>query len=149
MTKHQLEVLIGQLNDAAQVVPTSCPFLRNLLVAKSLLSKPHHFTGLNKGCCADLALLSSFFDSWNRLGLFCYLLWALPLLQTSKVPGAVGHMRTAPSIGSRSFGLTYGNPLTLLPRSSFPSWWLLQFGVTAGNSPNYISIETTRPLSWY
>ena len=43
MTKHQLEVLIGQLNDAAQVVPTGHPFLRNLLDAKSLLSKPRHF----------------------------------------------------------------------------------------------------------
>ena len=63
MTKHQLEVLIGQLNDAAQVVPTGRPFLRNLLDAKSLLSKPRHFTRLNKGCRADLAWWSSFIDS--------------------------------------------------------------------------------------
>ena len=54
MTKHQLKVLIGQLNDTAQVVPTGHPFLRNLLVAKSLLSKPRHFTHLNEGCRAGL-----------------------------------------------------------------------------------------------
>ena len=60
MTKHQLEVLIGQLNDTAQVVPTDRPFLRNLLDAKSSLSKPHHPTRLNEGCRADLAWWSSF-----------------------------------------------------------------------------------------
>ena len=70
MTKHQLEVLIGQLNDAAQVVPAGRPFLRNLLDAKSSLSKPHHFTRLNEGCRADLAWWSSFIVSWNGVGLF-------------------------------------------------------------------------------
>ena len=40
-----------------------------------------------------------------------------------QVPGAAGPTRTAPSIGSRSLGLTYGNLLTLPPRSSFPSRW--------------------------
>ena len=66
--KAQLEVLIGQLNDAAQVVSTGRPFLRNLLDAKSLLSKPQHFTCLNEGCRADLAWWSSF--TWNGVGLF-------------------------------------------------------------------------------
>ena len=69
-TKHQLEVLFGQLNDAAQVVPTGRPFLRNLLDAKSSLSKPHHSTRLNEGCCADLAWWSSFIVFWNGVGLF-------------------------------------------------------------------------------
>ena len=69
-TKHQLEVLFGQLNDAAQVVPTGRPFLRNLLDAKSSLSKPHHSTRLNEGCRADLAWWSSFIVFWNGVGLF-------------------------------------------------------------------------------
>ena len=145
-TKHQLEVLFGQLNDAAQVVPTGRPFLRNLLDAKSSLSKPHHSTRLNEGCRADLAWWSSFIVFWNGVG---HLLWAQPELQTPQVPGAEGPKRTAPPIGSRSLGLTYGNILTLPSGSSFPPWWPLQFGVTAGKAPNLVSTQATRPLSWY
>ena len=104
MTKHQLEVLIGQLNDAAQVVPTGRPFLRNLLDAKSLLSKPRHFTHLNEGCRADLVWWSSFIDSWNEVvdslipvissgpyhycrRLRCLGLWGIGGQQLSLVPG--------------------------------------------------------------
>ena len=73
MTKHQLEVLIGQLNDAAQVVPIDRPFLRNLLDAKSSLSKPHHSTRLNEGCRADPSL-----SSGKKWVYFQHLLWVQP-----------------------------------------------------------------------
>ena len=54
-TKHQLDVLVGLLSDAAKVVPAGRPFLRNLIDAKSSLRDASHFIRLSEGCKADVA----------------------------------------------------------------------------------------------
>ena len=74
-TKHDLQVIIGLLNDAAQVVPAGRPFLRNLIDAMAPLRKAHYVSRLNLGCRADLAWWGCFMERWNGVGLFP----ALPL----------------------------------------------------------------------
>ena len=67
MTKHQLDVLVGLLLDAAQVVPAGRP---QLIDAKSELKKASHFTRLSPGCKADIFWWSAFMQGWNGTGLF-------------------------------------------------------------------------------
>uniref|UniRef100_A0A1X7TNS1 Reverse transcriptase domain-containing protein n=2 Tax=Amphimedon queenslandica TaxID=400682 RepID=A0A1X7TNS1_AMPQE len=69
-TKHDLQVIIDLLNDAAQVVPAGRPFLRNLIDAMSPLRKAHYFSRLNLGFRADRAWWCCFMERWNGVGLF-------------------------------------------------------------------------------
>ena len=87
-TKHDLQVIIGLLNDAAQVVTAGRPFLRNLIDAMAPLRKAHYVSRLNLGCRADLAWWGCFMERWNGVGLFP----ALPLGQQMPLaPGALEH----------------------------------------------------------
>ena len=70
MTKHQLDVLVGLLSDAAQVVPAGRPFIRQVIDAKSELKKASPFTRLSPGCKADIFWWSAFMEGWNGTGLF-------------------------------------------------------------------------------
>uniref|UniRef100_A0A1X7SK10 RNase H type-1 domain-containing protein n=1 Tax=Amphimedon queenslandica TaxID=400682 RepID=A0A1X7SK10_AMPQE len=70
VTKHQLDVLVGLLSDAAQVVPAGRPFIRQLIDAKSELKRASHFTRLSPGCKADIFWWSAFMEEWNGTGLF-------------------------------------------------------------------------------
>ena len=70
VTKHQLDILVGLLSDAAQVVPAGRPFIRQLIDAKSELKRASHFTRLNSGCKADIFWWSAFMEGWNGTGLF-------------------------------------------------------------------------------
>ena len=70
VTKHQLDVLVGLLSDAAQVVPAGRPFIRQLIDAKSKLKKAAHFTRLSPGCKADIFWWSAYMEGWNGIGLF-------------------------------------------------------------------------------
>ena len=68
-TKHQLEVLVGLLSDAAKVVPAGRPFLRNLNDAKSSLRDASQFIRLSEGYKADVAWWAAFIESWNGTGI--------------------------------------------------------------------------------
>uniref|UniRef100_A0A1X7VXL9 Uncharacterized protein n=1 Tax=Amphimedon queenslandica TaxID=400682 RepID=A0A1X7VXL9_AMPQE len=48
-TKHDIQVIIGLLNDAAQVVPAGRSFIRNLIDDMSPLRKAYYFSRLNLG----------------------------------------------------------------------------------------------------
>ncbi|MBF2755157.1 MAG: hypothetical protein ISN29_07865 [Gammaproteobacteria bacterium AqS3] len=69
-TKHDLQVIIGLLNDAAQVVPAGRPFVRRLIDAMSRLRKANHVTRLEEGCRADILWWCSYIESWNGVSIF-------------------------------------------------------------------------------
>ena len=69
-SKHDLQVIIGLLNDAAQVVPAGRPFVRSLIDAMSRLRKANHVTRLEESCRADIAWWGSYIESWNGVSIF-------------------------------------------------------------------------------
>ena len=69
-SKHDLQVVIGLLCDAAQVVPAGRPFIRSLIDAMSRLKAANHLTRLDQRCKADLAWWHTYIEAWNGTGLF-------------------------------------------------------------------------------
>ena len=69
-SKHDLQVVIGLLCDAAQVVPAGRPFIRSLINAMSRLKAANHLTRLDQRCKADLAWWHTYIEAWNEAGLF-------------------------------------------------------------------------------
>ena len=69
-SKHDLQVVIGLLCDAAQVVPAGRPFIRSLIDAMSRLKAANHLTRLDQRCKADLTWWHTYIEAWNGAGLF-------------------------------------------------------------------------------
>ena len=69
-SKHDLQVVIGLLCDAAQVVPAGRPFIRSLIDAMSHLKAANHLTRLDQRCKADLVWWHTYIEVWNGTGLF-------------------------------------------------------------------------------
>ena len=72
-SKHDLQVVIGLLCDAAQMVPARRPFIRSLIDAMSCLKAANHLTRLDQRCKADLAWWHTYKEAWNGTGLFPHL----------------------------------------------------------------------------
>ena len=64
-TKRELQSPIGLLSHAATVVPPGRTFLRQLIDAAKIGSRPSHFIRLNAEVRSDLQWWSCFLESWN------------------------------------------------------------------------------------
>ena len=69
-TKHELQVLIGQLNHAAAVVRPGRSFMRQLMETMNLPRLQSQRVRINCNCRADLAWWSTFMQEWNGIALF-------------------------------------------------------------------------------
>ena len=73
-TKHDLQVLIGLLSNAAAVVRPGRVFIRHLIDAEKVPHHQSHKVRLNVGCRADIAWWTTFVGQWNGVALFPNLL---------------------------------------------------------------------------
>ena len=73
-TKHELQVLIGQLNHAASVVRPGRCFMRQLIETMKIPRLQSQSVRINCGCRADVAWWSTFIQDWNGIALFPTLL---------------------------------------------------------------------------
>ena len=130
-SKHNLQVFIGLLCDAAQVVPAGRLFIRSLIDAMSRLNAANHITRLDQGCKDNLAWCINTL----RLGTgqaYSPTFQMVPLLPLmSPAPGELELSFFWTTPGSRFNGPTHGPQPILLQRSSCPLSLHWLYGSTA------------------